>query len=133
MRKGKRMLMAVACCIFALSLSTAARALAPIPEDFISKNVGGKRVTCSGTISQDKATAMITSKTLPGKPIMPDEAYVSHVWVAAFDTAHRRICGSDNGGTVSATTKCEIDSRAYAVEYTYSFQSEEFGPYMLYY
>ena len=133
MNRGRKILMAVACCILVLSLSTAALALETKSKTFIEKNVGGKRVTCSGTISQDLATATLSSETIPWEPIMPDEAYVSHVWVAAFDIYDRRICGSDNDGSVNATTECKINSNTWYVHYTFDYQSERLGPFKLYY
>ena len=127
MKKGRKLLTAVVCCILMLGLST--MALATVSTNFFVKNVGEKKVTGSGTLTTVYATAKIKAEIIPGKPQQMGEACSSYVSVVACDPNNTIIKSSVNTGNVYASTRIEYTSKASCYKYTYRFGNTELGTY----
>lgn len=132
MKKMVKRALALGICVM-LILSSVVFASAA-SATFFTKTIGSHSCTGRGTISSTQGQGIFNATALPGKPIFPDTAYESLVWVFAYSSAGTLLGGAyETENTTSLVATYSSDSGSLAlIRCWFRFEGEDLGAYYLY-
>ncbi|MCD7756036.1 MAG: hypothetical protein LUJ09_06895 [Firmicutes bacterium] len=135
MKCGKRILALVIGFALALSLSTAAYAVAAVTRTFFVQKCGSYNCTATGTLNLGVCRATLKAESLPNQAVLPDEQNEIDIWVLAYNS-NGEFCGSthqtNDGLTCTAQYTCTSCTSHSRMGCSFKFNGEDLGLYLLY-